>query len=329
MVVTLPRLAISFVAAITATGCQQARGLEDAVQYPTKSITIVCWSNPGSPNDLFARQLAKIGAKHFGQPISVLTKAGANGAAAMAYLTKQPADGYTLSTITSSQTFGMAAGHIPFTPEQFTYLLSVQIDPFVIVVRADSPFQTLKDLIAGAKQRPGKYSVSGFGSASAHFLAFAQLKAAASNPDIRWVAYDGGSDATVAVLGGHADIAHTNYAAVREHIKAGHMRALAVSSPVRLSMLPDVPTYGELGYNVAPIQWRGVMAPAGMSPAIRDRLRDLLLKTINDSEFKAFMHNAGLGFAPAASQEDFQSLVQQEVVSNHQLLRELNLGGAS
>jgi tripartite-type tricarboxylate transporter receptor subunit TctC len=301
-----------------------AAGPALAQNYPNKPITIVCWSNPGSPNDLFARQIAKIGQKYFRQPINVLTKSGGDGAIAMAYLVSQRPDGYTLSTITSSQTFGMAYGLIPFRPQQFTDLIRVQEDPFVIAVPANSPFKDLNGFFAYANKNPGKLTIAGFGTASAHFLAFAELKSKAGNPDIRWIAYEGGGDAIVAGLGGHVDAVHTNFSVAREHFKAGKLRALGVS-PARLPQLPNVKSYSEQGYDITPIQWRGLMGPAGMANEVVARVRELLDKTVADPEFKAYLQNSGDQFAAMEAPAAFQRLVEEEVKKNQTLIKALSL----
>jgi putative tricarboxylic transport membrane protein len=274
-----------------------------AQDYPTRPITILCWSSPGAPNDLLARQIAKTGEKYFGQRLDVVTKRGGGGAVLMAYMAKQKKDGYTLSTTTVSQIVTIAAGRVPFKVKDFVYVMRIQSDPYMIAVRSDSPFKNLKDFFAYAKKNPGKLSVSGFGTASAHFLAFMRLRARAGDPNIRWVAYDGGADA------------------------AGKMRVLGVSSDKRLSFLPDVPTYMEQGYQLAPNHWRGLMGPAGIPPAVVKKIRSIMEKTVADPEFKKYMANAGAEYGLLGSQEELQKWVAGEVTEYYDLLKKLNLLG--
>ena len=293
--------------------------------YPNKPIIIVCWSTPGAPNDVFARQIAKVGQKYFGQPINVLTKSGGDGAIAMAYLVGQRPDGYTLSTVTSSQTVGMAYGLMPFRPQQFTDLIRVQEDPFIIAVPIDSPFKNLNDFFEFAKKNPTKLTVAGYGTASAHFLAFSELKSKAGNPEIRWIAYEGGLDAIIAALGHHVDAVHTNYSVVREQLNAGKLRALGISSSAKLPQLPNVKTYTEQGYNFTAREWRGIMGSGGMPNAVVARVRALLDKTMADPEFKEYMQNAGVQFGPMEPPGAFQHLVEEEVKSNQALITNLKL----
>ena len=228
------------------------------------------WATPGGPTDLLSRALADAAPPHFGgQRVTVMTRQGGAGAAGMQYMQGRAGDPHVLGVFTASGTVNMATGRIPFAPEDFTPILRIQIDPFLVAVRDDSPFRTLGDLFEAAHARPGEVSVSGFGAASAHFLGFARLRAAAGDPDIRWIAYEGSADAVVAALGGHTDAAHTNYNIVREHLRAGTMRVLGIALPVEA--LPDTPSYAEQGYGLQPVHWRGVVGPPGLDPGTRGR----------------------------------------------------------
>ncbi|MBI4539109.1 MAG: tripartite tricarboxylate transporter substrate binding protein [Gemmatimonadetes bacterium] len=317
------------VAVWCAAGCAQSeagRAAGGVEAYPQKPITIVSWVTPGSPTDLLARAIASVGPKYFGQRMMVLNKQGGSGAIAMGYLVKRKPDGHTLSITTSSGTVSMAAGHVPFTPEQFTFMMRIQLDPFLIAVRKDSPLNDLPAFFEYASQNPGKLSIAGFGTASAHFLAFQTLRAAAGNPDIRWIAYEGSADANVSVLGGHTNAVHTNYSVVREHIRAGTLKVVGASS--KITSLPEVKTYAEQGYNFAPMHWRGVMGPAGMPVELVARIIELLEKTVADPDFVQFMETAGTEYAPGESPEAFQRSVEEELVWARASLDKLHLAPA-
>ena len=238
-------------------------------------------------------------------------------------LLRRPPDGHTLAITTSSGVVSMAAAHIPFTPDQFVYIERIQVDPYLIAVRADSPFEDLVELFAHARSHPGDVSVSGFGTASAHFLAFSVLKARAHDPDVRWIAYEGAGDATVSTLGGHTDAVHTNYNVVREHVRAGTMRVLGVSSPI--SALPDVKTYVDQGYDAAPVQWRGIQASGDLPAELVARIRRLLHETLQDPEFLDFMESAGTEFGLMDDAETFRGAVLDEIEESRQLLNGLHL----
>ncbi len=167
--------------------------------------------------------------------------------------------------------------------------------------------------------------MSGFGAASAHFLGFARLLAEAGDPDIRWIAYEGSADAVVAALGGHTDAAHTNYNIVREHLRAGSMRVLGVALPV--AALPDTRTYAEQGYDLAPVHWRGVVGPPGLSPDVRADLRARLLRVIEAPEFRAYMEQAAMEYAVMEGSDAFGTWMSKEVDTSRDLLGRLGLTG--
>ncbi len=292
--------------------------------FPGRPIEIVSWATPGGPTDLLARALAAAAPPHFeGQPVRVVTRQGGAGAAGMQYLQGRAGDPHRLGVFTASGTVNMATGRIPFAPGDFTPILRIQLDPFLIAVRSDSPFASLGDLFAAARRRPGAVSVSGFGAASAHSLGFARLRAAAGDPDVRWIAYEGSADAVVAALGGHTDAAHTNYDIVREHLRAGAMRVLATALPI--GALPDAPTYADAGHELAPVHWRGVVGPPGLRPEVRADLRARLLATIHDPGFREYMERAALEYAVMESSAAFGAWLAAEVTASRALLESLGL----
>ena len=292
--------------------------------FPSRPIEIVSWATPGGPTDLLSRALAEAAPPHFdGRRVTVMTRQGGAGAAGMQYLRGREGDPHVLGVFTASGTVNMATGRIPFSPGDFTPILRIQIDPFLVAVRDDSPFHTLGDLFEAAHARPGEVSVSGFGAASAHFLGFARLRAAAGDPDVRWIAYEGSADAVVAALGGHTDAAHTNYNIVREHLRAGTMRVLGVALPVEA--LPDTPSYAEQGYDLTPVHWRGVVGPPGLDPALRADLRARLMAAIEDPGFREYMERAALEYATMADADAFGVWMEEEVATSRDMLRRLGI----
>jgi tripartite-type tricarboxylate transporter receptor subunit TctC len=308
----------------SACGRSEGEGGGNEVAYPSRPIEIVSWATPGGPTDLLARALARVGSGYFdGQRLTVVTRQGGAGASTMQYLTGRAGDGHVLAVFTASGTVNMATGRIPFGPADFTPLLRIQLDPFLIAVRADSPHRDLTTFFQAAQARPGDLSVSGFGAASAHFLGFARLSAAAGDPDVRWIAYEGSADAVAAALGGHTDAVHTNYATVREHLRAGTMRVLGVSLPV--AALAGTRTYAEQGLDVTPVHWRGVVGPPGLGPEIAADIRARLASTVQDPEFRQFMRDVAMEYAVMEDAEAFGGWMASEVQASRMLLETLGL----
>jgi len=283
----------------------------DVANYPNRPITLVSWVSPGSAGDLFARAVARVGERHFGQRINVITRLGGGGAAAMGYVYTQPADGYTLLVLTSSGAVTLAAGIVPFQVEDFTYIERLQLDPYLVAVRADSPFRDLRELFAFAKANPGSISMAGTGVMAGAYLGFARLMNAAGSPDIRWIPYEGTSDGVVAVLGGHVDGTTNNFSVVREHVRAGSMRVLGIARP--LDVLPGVATFAEQGYDVDPMQWRAIMAPGGMPKELAARIQELLQKTAEDPEFGAYLAHTATELGLTGDAELFHRMLAEEV----------------
>lgn len=310
-------------ALVLSTNCGSS---DDDRAFPSGPIEIVSWATPGGPSDLLARALAAAAPEHFeGQRVTVVTRQGGAGAAGMQYLRGRAGDPHRLGVFTASGTVNMATGRIPFAPGDFTPILRIQVDPFLIAVREDSPFRSLPDLFAAGRDadREEAVSVSGFGAASAHFLGFMRLLAAAGEPDIRWIAYEGSGDAVVAALGGHTDAVHTNFDIVREHLRAGAMRVLAVALP--LPGLPDTPSYAELGFDLAPVHWRGIVGPPGLSPELRADLRRRLTATIGTPGFREYMERAAMEYATMEDSEAFAGWMTEEVETSRRLLERLGL----
>ena len=292
--------------------------------FPSGPIQVVSWATAGGPSDLLARALAESAPEYFdGQRVTVLTRQGGAGAAGMQYLKSQAGNPHVLGVFTASGTVNMATGRIPFAPGDFTPILRIQVDPFLIAVRAESPFRTLDELFGAARAQPGEVSVAGFGAASAHFMAFQRLRAAAGDPDVRWIAYEGSGDSAVAALGGHTDATHNNFGVIREHLRGGTMRVLAVALP--LTALRGVPTYQDAGYDLAPAHWRGVVGPPGLSPEVRADLRERLLLTIRTAGFQEYMARAAMEYAVMEDSDAFGDWIAGEVETSRMLLERLGL----
>ena len=165
--------------------------------------------------------------------------------------------------------------------------------------------------------------MSGFGAASAHFLGFARLRAAAGDPDIRWIAYEGSADAVVAALGGHTDAAHTNYNIVREHLRAGTMRVLGTALPVEA--LPDTPELRGAGVRPPARPLAGGGGPAGAGPRTRADIRARLLAAIEDPGFREYMERAALEYATMEDAEAFGAWMTEEVTTSRDLLQGLGI----
>jgi len=262
--------------------------------YPSRPITLVAPFPPGGVADLTARPVAAALEKVLKNPVGVVNKTGAAGAVGMQYVATSRPDGYTLLLALSSISIIPEADKIfgrqpAFTVDQFAPIALVSADPTILVVRADSPWKTIRDLIDDAQKRPGQISYSSSGVYGTLHMAMTLFEHAA-NVKLRHVPYSGAGPALTAILGGHVDALASGPVVVLPHVKAGKLRALAGWGDKRVAALPDVPTFKELGYPDAEFYiWAGVFAPKGTPEPVLARLRDAMRQAVTDAEFKAAM----------------------------------------
>lgn len=260
----------------------------NAQQYPTRPITLLCWSAPGSPVDLYARMMAKLLSKELGQNVVVENRPGGSGIIAVNTLLRAPADGYTIAanTITLAALFGES--NAGFKPDDLQMVARSQVDPYGLIVHASTPFKTIDELVAFARKKPGFINVGGPFAISGHRVAW-ELFSELAGIKTTWVPYPGGGPALTAVAGGHVDAAATNPGNVKPFIASGKVRVLAVSSDKRLEDFPSVPTYKERGWNLVRYQWRGIMAKAGIPKPALDRLVAAIRKAQQSDEWKNYL----------------------------------------
>lgn len=261
--------------------------------YPSRPITLIVPFPPGGVADLTGRPTAQAMEKSLKQPVAIVNKAGAGGAIGMATVANAKPDGYTLLMALSSISIIPEAdklfGREPaYRSNQFVPIALISADPTVLVVRSQSPYKTLKELVADGKKQPNGLSFSSSGVYGTLHMAI-EMFTHAAGLKMRHVPYTGAGPALTALLGGHVDLLASGPSVVAPQIKAGTLRPLAVWGAKRLPSLPDVPTFKELGYDIEFYIWSGLFAPAGTPAAIVTSLRDAAKKAVADPEFKLAM----------------------------------------
>lgn len=259
-----------------------------AQEYPTRPITMLCWSAPGSPVDHYARIVAKLLSAELGQNVLVENRTGGSGIIMVNTLLKAPADGHAIAanTLTLATLFSEPTAR--FRPEDLQMIARSQIDPFGLIVHTSTPFRTIDDLVAFARRKPHYVNIGGPFAMSAHRVAW-EVFSEVSKIKATWVPYPGGGPTLLAIAGGHVDAAHTNPGNVKPMMVAGKVRVLAVSSDQRLEDFPDVPTYKERGWDVVRYQWRGIMARAGTPKPVVNRLAAAIQKVQQTAEWKDYL----------------------------------------
>jgi len=307
-----------------ASTSQGAPEADPAADFPNKPITIIVNTNPGSSVDVMARTVAKIAEKYLGQPVVVDNKPGGDGAVAMGYVLNQPNDGYMLWAGTKTLVSALNTTLTHYSVDDFQPVIRIQDDPFALGVRTDSPFMDLKDVIAYAKDNPGKIKIGGFGAASSHTIAAYDLMYRAGI-EMTWVPFDSGGDGITNVLGGHIDISHSNPSSFRQFVESGDLRMLAVAANERLPDFPDVPTYKEQGIDMVDSQWRGLFVKGGTPEAIVNKLHDALKRTIEDPEFLEYMATSNQ-FDGYMNPEEFKAAIVAEYEAAKKVVEQVGLG---
>jgi tripartite-type tricarboxylate transporter receptor subunit TctC len=282
--------------------------------FPSQPIKLVVPFAAGGSTDLAARLIAEYGGRELGQPIVVENRAGAGGSLGMEFVAKAKPDGYTLGMATVS-THGanpaVYGSKLKYDPvKDFTPITNVATTPSVFAVNPKVPAQDMKQFLALARANPGKYS---FGSPGTGSLGHANIEhfAALAKIQLLHVPYKGAGLAMNDALAGQVDAITDNLPSALPHIKAGKLRALAVLSEKRSPALPDVPTYGELGYpQMGGGGWFGLVAPAGTPPDVVNRLNQAFRTAMKNPEFVRKIEESGATLIPGTP-EEFGKQIQQ------------------
>jgi tripartite-type tricarboxylate transporter receptor subunit TctC len=266
--------------------------------WPTaRPISMVVAFPPGGVADLTARPLAVVLERLLRQKVLVENKAGAGGAVGNAFVARARPDGHTLLMALSSVSILPEAdkvnGRTPgYTLDQLIPVALVSADPTVLVVRAETPYRSVKELLEAARAAPGKINYASSGYYSALHTPMEMLSLA-TGAKLFHIPYQGGGPAVTALLGGQVDALASGPGPVLQHIKAGKLRALASWGDKRHPALPDVPTLKELGIDNEFYIWAGLFAPAGTPEQVIRQLRDAVRQAVADTQFKQVMEASG------------------------------------
>jgi tripartite-type tricarboxylate transporter receptor subunit TctC len=277
--------------AVIALGTAAPALAQDA--YPADNIQVIVGFNPGGGTDVMARTVAPILARHLGEgvEVSIVNRPGAGGQIGWTELAAAAPDGYTLGTMNLPSMVAKLYDREPdFTLDSFTFIGTVMRDPSVMIVRADSPYTSMNDVIEAAKKAPGAitYAIGGLGGED-HFAAV-QLEAAAGT-DLAVVPFGGAAPARAALLGGHVALGGVNLSEVSEF--ADQVRILAVYSKARSPLAADAPTALEQGFDVQIASIRGLAAPAGLPEEVEAKLVAAFDAMAEDPAFLALREAQG------------------------------------
>jgi tripartite-type tricarboxylate transporter receptor subunit TctC len=283
--------------------------------YPDKPVTIVVPFPPGGSTDMVARTLSTKLAAALGQPFVVENQAGATGAIGAARVKRSPPDGYTIlvASIGVFATNPFLQKDLPYDPARDFDLLTVAVRaPNVLVAHPSVPANNVAELIEYLKKNPDKVSFASSGAGSSDHLTAALFWQRTGTTGLH-VPYKGGAPAIQDLLAGHAQVSFQNVNAVLNHIKAGKLKALAVTGDKRSPVLPDVPTLAEAGVKGVDVySWQAVAAPKGLPKDVNDKLHAALIKALNEPDVRKNLSEQGFEIV-GNTQEQFAAFLNQEL----------------
>jgi len=299
------------VAVAAALAAAVALAAAQAQPYPNRPVTMIVPFPPGGIADITGRPLAVAMAKTLGQNVVVENKAGAGGAVGHAYVAKAKPDGYTIMTALSSIVVIPEADRVNGRPatyqmSDFASIALISADPTILLVPADAPWKSLKELIDDARSRPGKISYASSGVYGTIHTCFEML-AQAADVKLLHVPYKGGGPAMTALLAGETNLGAQSPGVSSPHIRSGKIRVLGSWAGSRTAALPDVPTMKEQGFDVEFYIWVGMFAPAGLPPDVAARIRASVRQAVQDPDFKSAMAgiNTPINFLEGAEFDRF------------------------
>ena len=251
-----------------------------AQDYPSKPIRIIVGFGPGGGNDIFARLIGQKLSERLGQPVLIENKPGAGATIATDYVAKSPPDGYTLLVgATGAMTISPAVySKLPYvTLRDLAPISMIASFPLLVVVRADAPVNSIQELVAYAKANPAKANYAS--SSPAFQLPTEQLKQKTGAP-LEHIAYKSSGESLTAIISGEVLVAIADAPPVSGHLKAGKVKALAVTGAQRLTDYPDVPTMAEAGVPLDVRLWSGLFAPIATPAPIVKRLEKEMMEVI-------------------------------------------------
>ncbi|AVS67008.1 ABC transporter substrate-binding protein [Paracidovorax avenae] len=304
-------LALAAFAATTLHASRSHAASDAAAGFPSKPVRIIVPVAPGGSADKLTRTLAdRLGAV-WGQSVIVENVAGASGTIGAARVAKAAPDGYTLLQQGEGLTLnGILFRGLPYdTDKSFTPIIKAVVNPQILVVHPATGITSLADYVARARARPESISLGLPGNGGIAHVAH-EILSQETGARVNYIPYPGGGPATVDVLAGHTDATLITLAAVTDHVRAGKLRALAVTTSYRSPALPTVPTVAEAGgppgFSVE--SWQGYFAPAGTPPAIVEKINRDIATVLQAPDVRAQLESQGFQVAGGSPGDLAQSL---------------------
>lgn len=298
-----------------------------AQQWPSKPIRFVIPYPPGGASDVTARTLGAKLQEALGQPVVIENRPGANGIIALESVARAPADGYTIlmANLGPNAINPAVYAKLPYDAiNDFAPIMLTTLVPQVLVVNPQLPIKTLPELIAYAKQNPGKLNYASAGIGASNHLS-GELFNSMAGIKMEHIAYKGDTPAMTDVAAGTVSVMFPTAIAAAPHTKAGRLRPIAVTSKKRIGSMPDVPTVGEAGVpGFEAVSWGGIMAPAGTPKPVIDRLHAEFLRILKMPDVAEKLQSLGAEVV-ASTPDEFAAYLRDEIAKWTKVARDANV----
>lgn len=296
-------------------------------KYPSKPISFICPYSAGGSSDQRSRQFGRFLSAALGQPVIVDNKPGAGGNIGTEIIAKAKPDGYVIgmgnfAPLSVNPTMFKKMNFDP--AKDLTPIALIEKGPLILMVPANSPFRSVKDIITAARAKPGRLSYASGGLGGSHHLSAEMFKSIAGL-FITHIPYKGGAPATTDLMGGQVDMMFEQMYSAAPSIRAGRLRALAITSKTRSPLFPDLPTMIEAGVPGFEVQnWQGLVGPAGLPTAIVRQLNEFTNRALADPMIREQMLGQGNELG-GGTPEQFAAFIKSEADRWGKLVRSANI----
>ena len=298
-----------------------------AQSYPSRPVRMIVPVPPGGGQDIMARAVSQRLSDAWGQSVVVDNRSGASAILGTEMLARAAPDGYTLILISSTHVIAPSLNKVPYDAlRDFAPITQVSSQPYVMAINASVPAKSVKEFVEVAKAKPGQLNYGSAGNGSAVHLA-GELFKLMTGTNLTHIPYKGGGPALLALLSGETALLFASLPSTMPQVKAGKVRALAVSSAARSSVAPSLPTVAESGLpGFAVINFYGVLAPGGTPKALTTRLYNDIAKVLGMPDLRERLANDGTD-AVGSTPEEFAAFLRTEVTKWAKLIKTANVRG--
>jgi tripartite-type tricarboxylate transporter receptor subunit TctC len=294
-------------------------------EFPSKTINVVTHAGPGGGTDITTRMMMLRARRTLGQDMVVVNKRGGSGAAALMYVNSQPRDGYTFMTITQSHIFQIIQNKVPLSIDELVGIARATVDPTVIAVPADSPINTLEDVIRASKEQDGGLKWGTTFAGGADHVNIHNFCKKAENIPYTIVPFQGGGDIVTSLVGGNIDISILNFAEGESQFESGDLKPIVSLAEERINGIPDVPTAAEQGVEAYAATVRGFATLSGVPDERLQVLEEGLVEAMQHPVYQTYLESGGMPASSVVGAEKWNAHIDRMYVESESALKDLGL----